>query len=499
MIRARLAVITRWPWYPTGIGLVIVTRVFTEGPIELAAGLRPALVAICGGVILTGVWCLLLDRDRGGVAAALTVAGMVAADTALKVAPVAAAILLLVVERITSEGGTRRLVVPWPRVTSSVNTLIGVFLLILLAQGLLIRLEVAPLPASADWTASASGGPDVFVILADGHARLDVLESRFGLDTATFRHELAAAGMTESPDSWANHTGTRYSLSVLLNGRPLSELGQDLSQAADHDLPYRALPGNSVMRLFHDSGYETVVVASGWEHLSLRGADRYVDVGPRNEVEQALISTTAVGSLVDAAGQGVAHSARERFFGELEAIRSIAREDAPLPQFVFAHLPMPHFPMAVNADCSSRPQDAYTWGAPGRGFHAGDAAAETALRGQTRCVDALLPGLVADVAAARPDAIIVLLSDHGVEELLDWWNPDLPGSGIDSRTCSGGGRPADRCSGIASRSQTSFPSLPMPTSGRRCRFTRMTCTSGLRRPSTQPPTCCCSPHSRPAN
>ena len=91
------------------------------------------------------------------------------------------------------------------------------------------------------------------------------------------------------------------------------------------------------------------------------------------------------------------------------------------------HLPVPHWPIVFEADCSPRPDDPYTAGSNGRGEHAGDDTAVRAQADQTRCVDAKLAAVVKDLVAARPDAVVLVLSDHGVEEGLDWTSPDPQG------------------------------------------------------------------------
>jgi hypothetical protein len=46
---------------------------------------------------------------------------------------------------------------------------------------------------------------------------------------------------------------------------------------------------------------------------------------------------------------------------------------------------------------------------------------------QTRCVDRLLAPVLAEIVDADPRAIIILMSDHGPDERLDWSNPSEPG------------------------------------------------------------------------
>lgn len=57
----------------------------------------------------------------------------------------------------------------------------------------------------------------------------------------------------------------------------------------------------------------------------------------------------------------------------------------------------------------------------------GDATSVALVAAQTRCVDSLLAKAVHDIVTARPGAVVIVLSDHGPEERIDWWEPAEPG------------------------------------------------------------------------
>ena len=109
---------------------------------------------------------------------------------------------------------------------------------------------------------------------------------------------MRGAGFDEAVSSWSNHTETKYALSVLLNGRPLSELGQDMTAVSQPTLAFGAVLGNSTFRMLDEAGYETTVIWSGYDHLSLRSADRFIDTGDRNEAERVLWTVDRLGSCI---------------------------------------------------------------------------------------------------------------------------------------------------------------------------------------------------------
>ena len=201
---------------------------------------------------------------------------------------------------------------------------------------------------------------------------------------------LEALGFAESPDSWANQSRTNISLSSMLNGRPLSGLGQDMAGPFDEQVTFNALTDPALFRMLENAGYETTVITSGYDHLMLRRVDRYVDVGPINEVEKSALNSAAVGKLAVAAHRR--HDERAVSPGQWiqDALVGEAARAADRPKFVLAHYPVPHWPVALTADCRERPEDASTRGTLEREGRPMDAAGLEAYRGQVACTDSLL-------------------------------------------------------------------------------------------------------------
>ena len=175
------------------------------------------------------------------------------------------------------------------------------------------------------------------------------------------------------------------------------------------------------------AGYETTVVSAGFDHLPLRDVEHYLEVGPRTELEASIWEAAAVGRFLDGLTDGFVADTRTRTLREFEVLHDAVHAHTSRPQFVLAHLPVPHYPMAFRADCSLRPGDQYTFGTIARGSRAGDANAVKITADQTRCVDALLADAMRDLVATRPDAVVLVFSDHGPEELIDWTAPDDAG------------------------------------------------------------------------
>ena len=209
--------------------------------------------------------------------------------------------------------------------------------------------------APQNWIAAEPAHrPNMWVLLADGHGRADVLEKSYGLGELTFRSQLTALGLNVSDRSRANYTTTLYSLSTFLNGRPLAELGQDMALPADAAVPPAALRGNSVFGLLRSAGYEIDALDSGFSQVRLSSADHVIDVGPRNELEGIELAQTALGAVIDKV-TGVNWAPQgERVLRQVQQLKLLAADASASPRFVFAHIPSPHVPYALDDTCAIR-------------------------------------------------------------------------------------------------------------------------------------------------
>ncbi len=228
-------------------------------------------------------------------------------------------------------------------------------------KGASLRASLPGIPAiaaSAVARADAAARPDIVMVLVDGHGRPDVLERDYGYDMRRLRDTLTRLGFAEAPDSRANHTNTRFSLSVLLNGRPMAELGQDMAEEVDEEVPAAALSAATDLALLRSMGYRIVTLTSGYAEVRVGEPGEVVDVGPWNELEQTVLRSTLVGRVVDADRAAQAAGARERVQRELDYLVDLARKPgSSAPLFAFIHVPTPHPPW-----CSRRiaPRDRST-------------------------------------------------------------------------------------------------------------------------------------------
>jgi Sulfatase len=417
----------RWPVriapYPTLLAVAYVLEPSIGADVSPLALTRVLVFVVAVGLLATIAWSAALGRERGAAAAMVSIAGLAVASNPLRIGVFVAALALLCVEWWSARTGRMQIRIGWSGLTSFFNAALAILVAIQVGGAAYTRLGVPTVPAATGWTPGQDPDtPNIYVLLADGHGRRDVLADALGMDSTAFAAALTALGFTESPNSHANHARTLYSLSVLFNGRPLSELGQDPTAPVDDRIASQGLAHASVFELLRSLGYEVEIIGSGYEQVALRDAGTYVDVGPRNEVEGMLLGSTAIGEVINGLTGGSSEATRQRTLAEIVALESSPRASSSRPRFVFMHLPVPHLPFVFEDDCSARTDDHYTNGQSG-GYRAGDVPPLGVDATQTRCVDTLLIDAARTLVAADPTAVIVILSDHGVEDHLDWWNP----------------------------------------------------------------------------
>ena len=419
--------------YPIALALASVGELFIVSAASPFAAVRAFAVAIVIAVALALLGRMVFgDRDRGGLFAALGILVIVAGRDPRIVAVVVFAVALMIVERYGPASARRP--IDWPRISRVLRTLTAVLVLALIVQAFqfgtpqrIARAITHETPLrSASAVEASPNDPDIYMILLDGHARADVLEDVFATDGGAFVKALEDRGFEVSARSRSDYEVTVETLSSMFNMALLpavDRLGPMFSGAGSPPpggMYFDAINDSVVLRTLRARGYEIGSIGSGFEEVSLREADTFVDTGELNEFEIGMLRRTTMGNVLRAvAPDAVSAQQRSRIQHALDEIPTQASRSTARPRFLFAHIPSPHAPWVFNADGSPRTVDDL-----GSFFRetpetTGLTKAELidGYAGQVADIDrrllSTLDRLEAQLDATGRPSIVVVFSDHG--------------------------------------------------------------------------------------
>jgi hypothetical protein len=272
------------------------------------------------------------------------------------------------------------------------------------------------------WLPPASQPPDIVVVLLDGYPRSDVLDRRLGTDNAAFLAELAKRGFDVATTNHSNYTLTQLTFPSMFQMRYLDELPSIQSSLGSRDHQAGALrdaaQAGQALSILRAAGYEVVMSSSGWEQVTYRqAAERLVDTGELNDLEEWLLHRTWLVYLFDAVLPSVfTSSQRDRIVHAFDTLDTFAAEQADHARFLFLHVPGPHLPLVLRADGTPAALTASRYEGLGRvAYGMTDAEYEQAWQSEVSYLDdRVLEGIDQLLASEHgQDAVIVVMSDHG--------------------------------------------------------------------------------------
>ena len=424
-----------FPLYPVLLALTWVLQFAAVYSLDPVSWRRSAIVAVIASLALTVVVCRLVRPTvlAGGIASFVVLA-LLKADSLAKVLVLVGGIgLLLVVARVNDAG---RLRLPWQRLHEAVTAFCLVLFLIQ-AGSYVAAVTGRPAVSFGDrWSTPApvADHPNIYIVIADGHARSDVLTADYGYDATRFVASLQDLDFDVAPQSRANYLDTELSFSSLLNGAHLADLGMDMDAPPNHAFLYGAISNNRSMAFLREIGYEIVGIGSGYDHVGERSVDRDLDGGQISHLEVRMLESSVADLWFSAAIDDLwVDATRSRVTSSLESLRQESVR-AGGPKLVFVHLPVPHPPVVFDDSCDRRPSDALTDPAKiDRSTFDPDTEstrrAMAAQGDQTECVDQMLIDSLTTVVRDDPTAVVLLFSDHGPDTRFNWAAPEEPGLG----------------------------------------------------------------------
>jgi len=409
--------VPRAPLYPPLVTIAFVLFDYSASNVLLEALWRPLLVALLVTLAFQVTFSVVLRSADLGAFLAL------ALQFALLGLPIvslilAAWLIAAVAVALRRRRGLR--LIPWLRATRVLNVVAFLLLVQVVATtgfggGLAFGRSAwnvargTPLP----------GAPDVYLILLDGYPRADTLQSRFGVDNGPFLSSMESMGFDVATQSRSNYDVTVLTLASMLNGAQIPTLipNPPDSRPKQFRALTRLINQGTELQRFREAGYEIVAVPSEYFEGTVVDADRNLDTGEMSSFEMQLLQTgnfrTALGGVLKTV---LPEQHRQRIFGQLDSLESLAGERGQGPKIVLAHLLVPHMPLAFNRDgsaaaglsCFPMSCTLFTYGDQYR------AATIDAMDDQVAWLNGRVEEVVRDIQAkSSTPPVIVIFSDHG--------------------------------------------------------------------------------------
>lgn len=429
-------------WHPIGFAAAYVLNAYIAESVSPYSALRALVAALMIAALLQLLLWAVLRNGRRGALAATGVAWFVVfgrdlvliVQNAVRAVPVW--LLLVLVALIAGvlvmgihiaalslrrDGGLKR----W---TSGLNSLATVLLIVVIGGGLLsgrggqtvtdLR-QGTTLAGAPDRSDAQRPGPDIYVILLDGHARSDVLADRFGYDNRPFLAALESRGFEVAPASHSNYTLTQLTLISMFHMALLADIPAVeplLNGASDNWNARRLLSENPAFELLRDRGYTIVAFQLQAEDVTLRQADVLIDNSLMTEFEGELLASTFAVDLIQQIAPDLMPSAqRARIDGAFDNLVHVAQSDRLGPRFVFGHVAAPHSPLVFGALGEPlRVPEQRRKDDTAAGLGLTDAEFAQRFAGQTAYVDDRTLETIDSILAASPEPpVIIVMSDHG--------------------------------------------------------------------------------------
>jgi hypothetical protein len=202
--------------------------------------------------------------------------------------------------------------------------------------------------------------PDVYYIILDRYAGPATLRNVYGFDNEPFLQELEKRGFSVARDAWANYFKTALSVYSSLSMEPITK-----ARLGETDPPYNftrifaALRGHlTVPSTFKAMGYHYIHLGNYWEPTAHNvDADVTLRYQAESEFGAALFATSFLSAVAPPPAGAGGDEGETSSSHELAANTTLytfdqlaAAADRPGPNYVFAHILLPHPPYVFDAN-----------------------------------------------------------------------------------------------------------------------------------------------------
>lgn len=279
-------------------------------------------------------------------------------------------------------------------------------------------------PESSEAEIAGERLQSIYLVMLDGYPRADTLASEYGIDNGQFLAALAHRQFSVASESRSNYSKTQLTLTTMLHARYADDIGHLREPTGDYAEELRQVSASingpsAVMDVLTTHGYWTVSVPPSFGEVALLRAHQVIESPAMTQFEEQLVRTSILGPALSVIRPTFTmEQHRAAVEGNLAAFEQIADTELKRPMFAYVHVLSPHTPFVFGAN-GSLPPPAPCY--PGCGLwdaaieQLGYTKAEYAMRleEQLGWLNARLLEAIDDVISDDPNAVIILMSDHG--------------------------------------------------------------------------------------
>ena len=264
-------------------------------------------------------------------------------------------------------------------------------------------------PKSSSMNVEFEQRPDVVLIVADAYVGVDGLSRYFEVDSAV-KDVYSRSGFWVPDLAFSPYASTDTALSTILEMSYPLPAGPGMTRATTRELYERIGGDNRVVEVFRQNGYETTMLESGWSGSICGEA---IDHCPRPFIDEgiyvALADTWIRDLVLKRFGYAFTVGARSTMSWLNDNLGVLATDEKP--DFVIAHLEIPHPPMFLDSGCEL----VVTPDRSGVTMQQSDIQIEDRKMlylEQAACVDSFVTSLAESLP---PEVVLVLTGDHGTD------------------------------------------------------------------------------------
>ncbi len=275
---------------------------------------------------------------------------------------------------------------------------------------------MAPAPPKYEANTPRTDDPDVLLLVLDGYGRADWLTDEYGFTNADFLEALEERGFSIATAATPNYGYTFASVGTMLNMDYLFAPGE-ISDIERTQMRAALTGSTGLLTTFDEAGYETVYIENQWGGSLCGGAiDRCIRDGLVERSLWTLGQMTILAPVARMIQPEAFHTVSTQHLMALGDYVAAPRID-DAPRITFAHLLVPHHPLLLNADCTSRSKDDRTYWS-GEGGAALEARRSSYVE-QVKCVNSKTLEALDRLIEQNPEAVIMITGDHGPGSRLD--------------------------------------------------------------------------------